>query len=47
LMREPCKASDAGANSDEDLQSDVETTQCLRQLRLNTYRWQAWYNALL
>jgi hypothetical protein len=24
----PCKASDAGKDSDEDLQSDVETAQC-------------------
>ncbi len=47
LMQEPCKGSDAGANSDEDLQADIETAQCLRQLRLNTYRWQAWYKALL
>ncbi|KMV33927.1 hypothetical protein ACH50_14570 [Franconibacter pulveris] len=45
-MQEPCKASDAGRNSDEDLQSDVETMECLRQLRLDKYRWQAYYSAL-
>jgi len=45
-MQEPCRASDAGANSDEDLQADIETAQCLRQLRLDKYRWQAWYNAV-
>ncbi|ELY4457376.1 hypothetical protein SMZ63_003986 [Cronobacter sakazakii] len=46
LMQPPCKASDAGADSDSDLQSDVETAECLRQLRLDKYRWQAWYNAV-
>ncbi len=46
LMQAPCQASDAGTNSDEDLQADIETTQCVRQLRLNTYRWQVWFNAL-
>lgn len=45
LMQEPCRASNAGANCDEDLQADIETTECLRQLRLDKYRWQAWYNA--
>lgn len=37
--------SPAGSNSDEDLQSDVENAECVRTLRLNTYRWQAWYKA--
>lgn len=46
LMSPPCKASDAGKDSDEDLQSDVETAQCLRQLRLDKYRWQAYYRAI-
>lgn len=46
LMRDPCKGSDAGADSDADLQADIETAQCLSQLRLNTYRWQGWYNAV-
>ncbi|HCJ1210811.1 TPA: hypothetical protein NQO03_005431 [Klebsiella pneumoniae] len=46
LMTAPCKASDAGKDSDEDLQSDVETAQCLRQLRLDKYRWQAYYRAV-
>ncbi|HHS9980251.1 hypothetical protein ACYBZN_17275, partial [Klebsiella pneumoniae] len=46
LMSPPCKASDAGNDSDEDLQSDVETAQCLRQLRLDKYRWQAYYRAV-
>ncbi|EHN4669778.1 hypothetical protein [Escherichia coli] len=45
LMQEPCKASNAGRNSDEDLQADIETVNCLRQLRLDKYRWQAWYSA--
>jgi hypothetical protein len=45
-MQEPCKGSDAGADSDADLQADIETAECLRQLRINTYRWQAWYNAV-
>ena len=43
-MQPPCKASTAGNNSDEDLQADIETAQCMRELRLNIYRWQAWYN---
>ena len=46
LMQEPCKGSNAGTNSDEDLQADIETAECLRQLRLDKYRWQAWYNAV-
>ncbi|MFM2747541.1 hypothetical protein AB8Q28_23910, partial [Klebsiella variicola] len=46
LMSPPCKASDAGNDSDEDLQSDIETAQCLRQLRLDKYRWQAYYRAV-
>ncbi|HCT8712742.1 TPA: hypothetical protein OUA56_005014 [Raoultella ornithinolytica] len=46
LMNPPCKASDAGKDTDEDLQSDVETAQCLRQLRLDKYRWQAYYRAI-
>lgn len=46
LMQEPCRASDAGTNSDEDLQADIETAECLRQLRLDKYRWQAWYKAV-
>jgi len=46
-MQEPCRASNAGADSDADLQADIETAECLRQLRLDKYRWQAWYNALL
>jgi uncharacterized membrane protein len=46
LMQEPCKgASKAGTDSDEDLQADIETAECLRQLRLDKYRWQAWYRA--
>lgn len=46
LMQEPCKgASQAGTNSDEDLPADIETAECLRQLRLDKYRWQAWYKA--
>ncbi|STV64597.1 Uncharacterised protein [Klebsiella pneumoniae] len=32
-MSPPCKASDAGKDTDEDLQSDVETAECLRQLQ--------------
>ncbi|HEC2612927.1 TPA: hypothetical protein R2K76_005886 [Raoultella ornithinolytica] len=46
LMTAPCKASDAGKDSDEDLQADIETAQCLRQLRLDKYRWQAYYRAV-
>ena len=46
LMNPPCKASDAGKDSDEDLQADIETAQCLRQLRLDKYRWQAYYRAV-
>jgi len=46
LMQEPCKGSNAGTNSDEDLQADIETAECLRQLRLDKYRWQAWYKAV-
>ena len=34
------------SNSDEDLQADIETAECLRQLRLDKYRWQAWYKAV-
>ncbi|HEJ9319316.1 hypothetical protein [Klebsiella pneumoniae] len=45
-MNPPCKASDAGKDSDEDLQADIETAQCLRQLRLDKYRWQAYYRAI-
>ena len=44
-MTAPCKASDAGKDSDEDLQTDKETAECLRELRLNIYRWQAWYKS--
>ncbi|MCS5967297.1 hypothetical protein LNP26_00125 [Klebsiella variicola subsp. variicola] len=40
------KASDAAKDSDEDLQADIESTQCLRQLRLDKYRWQAYYKAI-
>jgi len=47
LMQPPSKASDAGKYSDEDLQADVETAECLRQLRLDKYRWQAWYKAVI
>jgi hypothetical protein len=32
---------------DEDLQVDKETAECLREFRLNIYRWQAWYKASL
>ncbi|HGK4001942.1 TPA: hypothetical protein ACJ2O0_005382, partial [Klebsiella pneumoniae] len=46
LMSPPCKASDAAKDSDEDLQADIESTQCLRQLRLDKYRWQAYYKAI-
>ena len=46
LMNPPCKASDAGKDTDEDLQADIETAQCLRQLRLDKYRWQAYYRAI-
>lgn len=46
LMNPPCKASDAGEDSDEDLQADTETAQCLHQLRLDKYRWQAYYRAI-
>lgn len=46
LMQESCKgASKAGIDSDEDLQADIETAECLRQLRLDKYRWPAWYRA--
>jgi hypothetical protein len=45
-MTDPCKASEAGRDSDEDLQSDTETLQCMRELRLNIYRWQAWHKAI-
>nr|DAN09546.1 MAG TPA: hypothetical protein [Caudoviricetes sp.]DAW22684.1 MAG TPA: hypothetical protein [Caudoviricetes sp.] len=45
-MSPPCKASDAAKDSDEDLQADIESTQCLRQLRLDKYRWQAYYKAI-
>jgi len=45
-MQEPCQASDAGTNSDEDLQADIETAECLQRLRLDKYRWQAWYKAV-
>jgi hypothetical protein len=30
LMNPPCKASDAGRDSDEDLQADTQTTECAR-----------------
>lgn len=42
LMIEPCKASDAGKNSDEDLQSDLENMECMADLRLQVYRLQAY-----
>ncbi|EOM9751473.1 hypothetical protein ACNGWO_003891, partial [Salmonella enterica] len=45
LMSPPCKASDAGRDSDEDLQADTQTTECVRELRTNIYRWQSWYRA--
>lgn len=44
-MIKPCQPSNAGADSDSDLQSDVETMECVRVLRLTIYRWQAWYKA--
>ena len=44
-MQAPCKISEAATNSDDDLVADVQTAQCVQQLRLNTYRWQAWYKA--
>ncbi|MEQ5056186.1 hypothetical protein ABN154_31330 [Klebsiella michiganensis] len=46
LMNPPCRPAKAGRNSDEDLLADIETAQCLRQLRLDKYRWQAWYRAV-
>jgi hypothetical protein len=46
-MNPPCRASNAGNNSDEDLQADIETAECLRQLRLDKYRWQAYYKAII
>lgn len=45
LMQAPCKISEAATNSDDDLVGDVQTAQCVQQLHLNTYRWQAWYKA--
>ncbi len=42
---EPCTLSPAGSDSDTDLQSDVESAACVAKLRLNTYRWQAWYRS--
>ncbi|EMC9752136.1 hypothetical protein WDR88_003593 [Enterobacter cloacae] len=44
-MNPPCKASDAGRDSDEDLQADTQTMECVRELRTTIYRWQAWYRA--
>lgn len=44
-MQPPCKISEAATNSDDDLVADVQTAQCVQELRLNTYRWQAWYKA--
>ena len=46
LMNPPCRPAKAGRDSDEDLLADIETAQCLRRLRLDTYRWQAWYRAV-
>ena len=31
--------------TDEDLQADTQTTDCVRELRTNIYRWQAWYRS--
>lgn len=45
-MQAPCKISEAATNSDDDLVADVQTAQCVQQLRLNTYRWQEWYKAV-
>ena len=45
-MNPPCRPAKAGRDSDEDLLADIETAQCLRRLRLDTYRWQAWYRAV-
>ncbi|CRL45831.1 hypothetical protein SGGMMB4_03920 [Sodalis glossinidius str. 'morsitans'] len=41
----PCKVSDAGKNSDEDLLADIQTDECARELRTTIYRWQSWYRA--
>jgi len=45
LLTEPCKASDSGKNSDDELQSDIETLKCLAELRADKYRWQAFYKS--
>ncbi|TNV22764.1 hypothetical protein FH968_01575 [Buttiauxella sp. B2] len=47
LMTPPCRISNAAADSDGELIADKETAECVRELRLNIYRWQAWYKALL
>lgn len=44
-MIQPCRISDAGADSDADLQADTQTAECVRELRTNIYRWQSWYRA--
>ncbi|HIG7755991.1 TPA: hypothetical protein ACYF4T_004915 [Klebsiella pneumoniae] len=44
-MNQPCRLSDAGTDSDADLQADTQTAECGRELRTNIYRWQSWYRA--
>ncbi|CDL23693.1 hypothetical protein [Klebsiella pneumoniae IS53] len=34
-MNQPCRISDAGADSDADLQADTQTAECVRELRTN------------
>ncbi|MDK7643355.1 hypothetical protein QP643_12490 [Klebsiella aerogenes] len=44
-MNPPCKLSNAGDDSDADLQADTQTAECGQELRTNIYRWQSWYRA--
>lgn len=46
LMNPPCRPEKAGRDSVEELLANIETAQCLRQLRLDIYRWRAWYRAV-
>jgi len=46
MLSEPCKLVSAGADSDADLQADVDNAKCAASLRLQVYQWQDfWINA--
>lgn len=47
LMSPPCKISNAANNSDDDLIADIETANCVKELRSDKYRWQLYYKTVI